>query len=424
MALQEPRIARRVMPGGLTIVAEQVPASRSVALGVWIRCGSRHEASSSAGLTHFLEHMLFRGSRAHTSLALAKAMERIGGQVDACTGKESTAVYARIQPENLRRTLLLLAELVAYPSLEPNMVEVEKRVVLEEIRSYEDDPEEGVHDLMATLLWPDHPMGRPILGYERTVRSFQSEPIRRFHEMRYRGSNTIIVAAGDLNPEKFLDMTSEVFPLPPGGGRGREIQLTKIRRGSLHATHSLSQTHISLAARGPSYSDRRRYPIYLLNLILGAGSSSRLFQRIREREGLAYGIQSYVDSFEDTGAFGIYLSVDPRNLNRSFRLLMKELGKLRREGVNRWELSNAKEQMILVHLLSQESIADRMSRLALKELLYQGQPRDGKVVEKIRSITVDEVNQVAEQILNPARFCLVTRGPQDGNGIRIDDVDF
>ncbi|MBD3335920.1 MAG: insulinase family protein [Candidatus Eisenbacteria bacterium] len=421
---REERLHRRVLPGGLTVAAEEIPGSRSVALGIWIRCGSRHEPRSRAGLTHFLEHMLFRGSRRRGALALAKAIERIGGQVDASTGKESTGLFARLQPENVAPALALAAEIIAQPRLRPDLVEREKRVVIEEIRSYEDEPEESVYERMAGLLWPDHPMGRPILGYQETVRTLTPETIRRYHERRYRGSNVVVTAAGALDSARFVDAAARIVDLPPGGGRGVRIPLPRPGRRGLSVRQPLTQTHLCLATRGPSYGERERYPVYVLNMILGAGPTSRLFRKIRESEGLAYSIHSYVDSFEDTGAFGIYLSVDPRNLGRSFRLLKKELSRMRREGVKSWELENAKEQMILMHLLSEESVSERMGRLALKEFLYRDQPTDRHIIERIRGVTAADVERTVARVLDPRRFCLVALGPHAGNGIGIDDVDF
>jgi predicted Zn-dependent peptidase len=417
-------LARRALPRGPTFVAERVAGSRSIALGVWIRCGSRHESKSQAGLTHFLEHMIFRGTRKRSGLGLAKALEKLGGQVDASTGRESTTLFARIQPQHLRASLTLLAEMISTPRLDAGLLEVEKKVVLEEIESYEDDPEEGLHDSVASFLWPDHPMGRPILGDPKVIRRFTADQIRAFHAERYRGGNIILTAAGALEPDRFLDLATEVFRVPGGGGRGRQPRLPRSSRGAAHFQKPLSRTYLGMATRGPSYRDHRRYPVYLLNLILGAGSSSRLFQRIREKEGLAYAVGSYVDSYEDTGAFGVSLSVDPRNLERTFQLLIKELKRLRREGIKRWELESAKANMVLLHLLSQESVSDRMGRLALKEMLYGRQTPDGPVVETIRGVTADDVDESLGHLLDPRRFCLVTVGPNEANGMRIRDFDF
>jgi predicted Zn-dependent peptidase len=368
--------------------------------------------------------MLFRGTQRRTGLALAQAVESLGGHVDASTGKEFTTVFARIHPGNLRRALNLLSEIISSPSLEPQFVELEKKVVLEEIRSYEDDPEDGVHDLMASSLWPGHPMGRPILGYEETVQSFTTEQLRKYHERSYRGCNVVIAAAGDVDPHRFVDLTSQAFRLPRGGRQGRPGSLPRFRPQALHKERPLQRTHIVMATRGPSYRERQRYPIYLLNLILGAGSSSRLFRRIREREGLAYAVHSFVDSYEDTGVFGVYLCVDPKNLGRTFRLLSEEMGRLRREGIKRWELESAKAQMVLMHSVSQESVSERVGRLALKEFLYRRQPPDGRVVEMVRSVTADEILRATPRILDPGKYCLVTMGPENGNLQAVSGLEF
>jgi predicted Zn-dependent peptidase len=267
-------------------------------------------------------------------------------------------------------------------------------------------------------------MGRPILGYDRTVRSFTAQQIRRFHERSYRGSNIVMPAAGAVDPNRFIDLTSRAFRFPRGGKRWKRQPLPRLKPKSLHEERPLNRTYLVAATRGPSYRDRKRYPIYLLNLILGAGSSSRLFQRIREREGLAYAVHSFVDSYEDTGAFGIYLCLDPGNLGRTFRLLNTELGRLRRDGIKRWELSSAKAQVILMHSIAQESVSERMGRLALKEFLYGRQTPDGQVVEAIRSVTADEILQAVDRILDPGRFCLVTVGPKNGVPAGIQGLDF
>lgn len=414
-----PKIIRRTLPGGATVVAESVPGSRSVAVGAWIRRGSKNESPRQAGLTHFLEHMLFRGTRRRSGLGVAKAVESLGGHVDASTGRETTTIYARVHPENLRRAVNLLHEMVTQPLLSPRLVELEKKIVLEEIQSYRDDPEDGVHELMASHLWPRHPMGRPILGYEETVRSFTSEQLRRFHERSYRGSNIILAASGALDPERFADLASAVFRLPRGGRRSPPPKLPRFRARSFHEERRLERVYALLATRGPSYRDRARYPIYLLNLILGAGSSSRLFQRIREREGLAYAVHTFVESYEETGVFGVFLCLDPRNLTRAFRLLSRELERVRVHGIKRWELESAKAQMVLMHSLAQENVSERMGRLAMKELLFGRQTPEDGVTGAIRAVTADDVLETVDRMLDPSRFCVVTVGP--ANGSRPDD---
>jgi predicted Zn-dependent peptidase len=411
------RLRRDVLPGGLRVVAERVPGSRSVALGVGILSGSRHEPRHQAGMSHFVEHMLFRGTRRHSALALAQAMERLGGQVDAATTRESTVVYARIQPTDLKRCLALLQEMVCEPLFAPDLVEKEKKVVLEEIRSYEDDPEEAIHDVMAGLLWPDHPMGRPILGYERTVRSFRARDIREFHARRYRGGQVVVAAAGDLDPGELAPLVRRMFRLPPGKPRLLHRAFRRMRPRCVHVRRPISRAHLLLATRGPSYRHRGRHAAYLLNLILGGGTSSRLFQRIREREGMAYAIHSFLDSYEDTGVFGIYLSVDPRNLRRAYGVVRRELAKLMEDGVRRWELESAKSQMILMHLLSQENVGERMGRLILKEMLFGAQPPDGKVAERVRAVTAEGIMRTARRLLRPERFCVVTMGPDEDPGL-------
>lgn len=417
-------LARRKLPGGGTVVAEHVPGSRSVALGAWIRCGSKHELPKQAGLSHFLEHMLFRGTRRKTGLGLAQAMESLGGQVDAATGRETTVISARVHPENLRRALNLLHEIVSSPNVSPKFVELEKKVVLEEIESTRDDPEEGVHDLIASSLWPGHPIGRPILGYEETVRAFTADQIQRFHEAWYRGSNVVLSAAGDLDPERFVDMAAQVFHLPRGGKRPAKGGLPRFRARTVHEERPLQRTYAVLATRGPSYRDRNRYPVYLLNLILGAGSSSRLFQSIREREGLAYAVHTFADSYEETGAFGVFLCVDPRNLSRTFRLLNRELGRIRRDGIKRWELESAKAQMVLMHSLSEENVGERMGRLAMREMLFGQQVPSTGVTDAIRAVTADDVLEAVDRMLDPRKFCVVTVGPPNGSRPESIGLDF
>lgn len=421
---EEPKLQQAELPGGLLLLAEPVRQVPSLALGVWVRVGSRDEDSTQSGLTHFIEHLVFKGSRRHTGYQLAKRMEAIGGQVDAYTTKEMTCFYARVFDGHRRQAVEILAELLSQPAFVGSHIRSEVGVVEEEIQSYEDNPEELIHDLAAEVLWGSHPLGVPILGRRETLRAFSSRCVREFYRTRYTASNVVVAAAGRIDFSQFRDEVAQAFRMPPGPAVNGSKPLPHVRPKARHEEREISQASLCLMRRGPSYKDRNRHAVNVLNTILGAGASSRLYQAIREDEGLAYSVYSFVDSFRDTGMFGIYLGVSPDRMERALRLVCRELRRIRRQGARAWELESAKAQIFTSLFLSYESMYERIGRLAHNQIYYGGQVPAGEVVAAIDRITLGDVQEAAESLLDPSKYSLVTVGPGKRTRPGLEDLDF
>lgn len=408
--LRDSRLRSVRLPGGLLVLAEQVPQVPSLALGVWVGVGSRDEDPAEAGITHFIEHLVFKGSRRRSGYQLAKRMEAIGGQVDAFTTKETTCFYARVFEGHRRPAVEILGELLCEAAFEPEMVRREIAVVAEEIQGYEDSPEEYIHDLAAEALFRGHPLGTPILGRRETLRAMTARRVRRFHRERYAGDRVIVAAAGRLDADRLVEEVERCFRLPSREIAPRDGRLPPFRRRERHEEKDVSQVSLCLVRRGPSYRDRNRHAQYLLNTILGAGGSSRLFQSIREEAGLAYTVYSFIDSFRDTGLFGVVVGVSPERTHRALRLVCRELARVKRDGVKLWELESAKAQVFTGLFLSYESMYERIARLAHNQEYHGGQVPLAEVVRTIEAVTRDDVQAAAEDLLDPEKFCLVTLG--------------
>lgn len=421
---ENPEVRSAVLPGGMLLLAEEAKEVPSLALGVWVANGSRDEDAKVAGITHFIEHLVFKGSRDRSGFALAKQMEAIGGQVDAYTTKESTCFYARVFDGHRRKAVQILAELLCRASFTKETLELEAGVVEEEIQSYEDNPEELIQDLAAELLWKDHPLGSPILGRRDTLRNITARTVRDFHRTRYTAPNVVIAAAGRLDFDGLVAEVSRSFRLPRTPALNGSAPLPRYRPSVRYEAREISQVSVCLVRRGASYRDRNRHAVYILNTILGAGASSRLYQSVRENEGLAYSVYSFLDSYRDTGMFGIYLGVSPDRMERALRVVCRELRRIRERGARAWELESAKAQIFTGLFLSYESMYERISRLAHNQLYFGRQVPLEQVVASIDRITLEDVQAAAVELLDPGKFSLVTVGPNGHPRPALEDLKF
>lgn len=409
--LEEPVVHRERLRGGTLLLAERVESVPSLALGAWIRVGSRHERAGEQGLAHFIEHMVFKGTRRHSAFQLAKRMEAIGGSVDAFTTKETTCFYARVFEGHHEPAFDILSELLTEANFDAKLVDRERQVVEEEIQSYEDNPEEKIQDLASELVYGTHPLGHPILGTSESLAEIGARRLRRFHRRHYTRPNLIVTAAGKFDLDKLRREIEARFPL----GRNGERVATRAPRAKppavRHEERDLQQSSLCLVRQAPSARSESRHAHLVLNTILGAGMSSRLFQRIREDEGLAYSIYSFLDHYRDAGMFGVYLGCQPGKLARTFRLVCRELRRLRERPVLRWELESAKAQLLTGLFLSQESMYERINRLAYNELYYDRQVALGDSVQALERITAADVSGAAEELLRTEAFSIVSLGP-------------
>lgn len=406
-----------VLPNGIRLVVQSIPWARTVAVGFWLDVGTKDERDEEAGLAHFLEHMLFKGTRHHTGRQIAQLIDALGGSMDAFTEKELTCFHLRVLPEHLRRGLNLVRELLTEPSLRPKDIEVEKSVVLAEIQSVEDTPEDLVGEVFFEALWDGHPLSRPILGTKETVTRFRRATLLKFLRRHYTPHRMVIAAAGALHESAFVDLVNEVFGtwrrsdnsplsdiLPPTPF----AQLRSVTRNTEHFYFTIGVP--SFPATDPAH-----YPAALLDIIIGGGASSRLFMEVRERRGLAYAIGSFTVAFKKAGFFAISGSCAPKAAPRLFQVLRNELRRLRKEGLRNGEMERAKTQLKLSLVTAQESVMGTMMRLG-RQMLYFGRPIPMEdILAQVERVTADDLMAIAEQLLGSCAFAASFVGPMSAS---------
>jgi predicted Zn-dependent peptidase len=407
------RLYRTEGDNGVTVLSEVLPGVRSVAVGIWVRASSAHEDAAKMGVSHLLEHMVFKGTERRSARDIALELEGRGGALDAFTGREYTSYQARVLDEDLPRALDVLTDLVRNPALRETDLELERKVVLEEISTVEDTPDDLVFDLHSRALWPAHPYGYSILGTRETVSELSAGDLRTLHGRAYHPGHVIITAAGSLNHDLLLKLVTKagwftcasgpqppsVSPVPPAG------------RDSRHVERDTMQAHIVLGTDTFPYRDRRREPLILLNTVLGGGMSSRLFQRIREELGLAYAIHTHQSFYHETGTTGVYVGTHPSTANQAVEAILDEFRTLAGEGLSRTQLDEAKRQLRGQVTLSLESPAARMYRLATVELYKEPYRTIDQILSDIDGVRIEDVSAVASEFFDPARQTIVWLGP-------------
>jgi predicted Zn-dependent peptidase len=411
---------KEVLPGGIVVLGERVDHVRSFGVGVWVKNGARDENEKSAGISHFIEHMLFRGTERRTAAEIAGSMESVGGHLDAFTERECTCYYARAMDEYLETALDVLSDIVCHSRFEPQQIEREKTVVAEEIKNLEDTPDELIHEVVASLVWKGHPLGASILGALETVSSFDRERIVDAFKAAYVPSNLVVSAAGNFDFEKLVEIVGSSFDLPPGPGVHREADVPAYSRQVAVHEKPLSQQYLCLCCRGLGYDHPSRYDLRLLNNLLGEGMSSRLFQRVRDQAGLAYSVYSYAESYSETGLFCIYMGVSPDKGAACLGMVYDELAKLAAEGVTPEELDSAKAQLKGGLMLSLESMSARMNRIARGEIYYGRNLTLDEIIEKIDSCTTSSVTETARLLgLGRDVLSLVAMGPASAAELKV-----
>jgi predicted Zn-dependent peptidase len=404
---------KSVLPNGLRVITEHVPGVHSLAVGIWVNAGSRDETPEVAGISHFIEHMVFKGTNGRKTHHIAQYLEAVGGYVNAYTTKDSTCYYARVLQPHFGRALNLLADLVANSTLPEKEIEKEKQVIIEEMRGADDDPEDLLHDRFEELLYGKHPLGRPIIGCERSVRSFTRETLRSFISRHHTAANIVVTAAGAIEHERVLAACEkELTSLPPGTPT-RRSRPRKLHGGSDTCMRDVQQSHLILGSGAEGYAGDTRMALQVFSALLGEGMSSRLFQRIRERHGFTYNVYSFVNPYADVSTLGVYLAVERGREHRAADLVRREIEELAVRPVSARELNRAKEQVIGGMLLGLESMSSRMTRLGKDEL---GPGRDvplSLLVRNIRELTPDDMRDIASAFLGgqgPALAMLLPRG--------------
>jgi predicted Zn-dependent peptidase len=404
---------KSVLSNGLRIVTEELPHFHSVALGVWLNVGSRDETFAENGLSHFLEHMVFKGTDKRSVLDIAREIDQLGGQCNAFTTKEQTCFHGRVLAEHLPRLMDLLGDLVLRSQLAAPDLERERQVILEEIYAQDDSPEELVHVHFARNFWGDHPFGWPILGEAEHIAKVQREDLLNYRRRVYRPVDTVVTAAGKLRHEELVDLVAAGFQNFANGAPARPRLPVSTHPGVYALQRDLEQVSLSLGAPAMAAGDLRRYPATMLQLILGGNMSSRLFQVIREQLGLAYAINSYIQFFSDAGLVGIAAGVSPGNLEAIMAAMSGELKKLQAEPVSEAELTAAQEYLRSSVMLSAEDCDHLMLRLAKNELNFGRYIPLEDIIAGMLKVTATEILEVARELLRPESWGVALLGPVD-----------
>ncbi|HKV92107.1 MAG TPA: pitrilysin family protein [Candidatus Angelobacter sp.] len=415
-ALDEPRnIHREVLPNGLIVLSEEMPHIRSVAIGIWMKTGSRDEALEVNGISHFTEHMVFKGTKSRSARDIARQVDSIGGNMDAFTGKETICFNIKVLDEHIPIAIDILSDLVLNPVFAPNDINREKGVILEEIKMDEDNPDYLVHEIFTQSFWKDHPLGKPILGTKDTVRSFEQQKLFDFYRQRFAPNNMIISAAGNLNHSDFVGLIKERFAGLSSVPNGFHLPAPAVTpRIVTRNKKSLEQVQLCLGVQSHPISDEKRYVSYVLNTMLGGGMSSRLFQKIREDQGLVYSIYSDLNPYRDTGCLAVYAGTSLESTRKVVDSVMAEFRELKSEAIPADELRRAKDQLKGSLMLSLESSTSRMSNLARQEMYFERFFSLDETIEQIESVTGEEVCAMANSLFHPDKVAITVLGNLDG----------
>lgn len=406
-------INKTVLPNGIRIVSKKMPHVRSISMGVWVSVGARDESGEQSGLSHFIEHMIFKGTARRNAFQIAKEFDAIGGQTNAFTSMEHTCYHAKVLDAHLDTMVDILSDIFLNSVFDPNEVERERPVIFQEIGMLEDTPEDYVHQLASANFWDDHPLGRSILGTRENILTFDTDIIKAFFHRFYHPERIIISAAGNLEHERILDLVGPVFETIHNGGRLPDRMKPRIR--SCVSTHqrNLEQAHVCLSCLGTAITDPRRFAFSLMNTLLGGNMSSQLFQEIREKRGLAYSVYSFISSHVDSGMFGVYCGVDPKNVRQAIALIYRTLKSMIQTKITPDQLLDAKEYTKGNLFLAAESADNQMVRLAQNEIYFGKYIPLSEVIAHVEAVTADDIQQLAQHLFQPQQMALTLLGPVD-----------
>jgi predicted Zn-dependent peptidase len=402
---------KKEMKNGLVVVSEVMPHLRSASLGIWIQCGSRSETIEHTGISHFIEHLLFKGTKTRSTIEIAEAIDSIGGQLNAFTEKEYVGYYAKVMDEHLPFAFELMSDIVLNPAFPIQEIERERNVIFEEINMVEDSPQELIMDLHMEDCWKEHPLGRPISGTKKSVARIVRKDVRKFFADNYTARNMIVAVAGNIRHEQVYRLAERCFSDIEPGVPGNPVLPPSIHAGCniRHKAH-LEQTHICLGTISPPMASEDRYKAHLLNGILGGGMSSRLFQNIREKRGLVYSIYSMLNLYRDAGSLVVYAGAAPERTEEVVALTLKEFKKLRERLVSSQELKRAKEYIKGSIMLGLESSSSRMTNLA-QQLIYHGRlSKLEEILSAVERVTAHEIRRLANRTFDPSYFTLTALG--------------
>jgi predicted Zn-dependent peptidase len=389
------------LDSGVRVVTEAMPSVRSIALGFWIRAGSRDEGTEQAGISHFLEHLLFKGTDRFSSQEIDELFDAMGAEVNAGTGKETTSVYSRFLDVHLERAFDVLQDMVLRPSY-PD-IDSERQVVIEEIAMYEDEPSDKVHDVLAGAIFGGHPLGRPVIGRAEVISSVPVPQIAKWHDGRYVANNIVVAAAGNLDHDRIVELVENAFGDAASAPVAEPVEAQAAPAVRFH-TKETEQYHLALGGLGIARGDERRFAMRVLDTILGGSTSSRLFQEVREKRGLAYSVFSYASQYVDAGQVAVYVGTRPDNVQEAMKVIGDELSRLQSDGVTPAELDRARDNVKGRTVLSMESSATRMNRLGSSVLMDVPVLTVDEVLARFDAVTLDDVMGLAQELWVPERL--------------------
>jgi predicted Zn-dependent peptidase len=410
----QPLIVRDVLPNGLRLLTERMPHVRSVSIGVWLARGSRHEAQAQSGIAHFVEHMLFKGTATRSAEDIAQTIDSIGGQMDAFTAKEYASYYIKVLDEHLPLAVDVLSDIVRRPAFTEDDIEREKKVVLEEIKMVEDTPDDLVHELFTENFWVDHPLGRPILGTPETVEALTKEALRAYFESVYAAPNMIIAAVGNVAHEQVRDLVDAAFGTVSSDSSEVSHVRPRVEPRIVIRNKELEQSHICLGTSSYQQDHEDRYSSYVLNTILGGSMSSRLFQNVREKRGLAYAVFSGLSAYRDAGSMTIYAGCANSAIGELIDVVVVELRRIKEELLPEAELRRAKDHLKGSLMLNLESTSSRMSHLARQEIYFDRQFGLDETLEGVERVTQADVQRVARDLLKDGALAATVLGAVNG----------
>jgi predicted Zn-dependent peptidase len=416
-------IVRDVLGNGLRILTERMTQVRSVSIGVWLTRGSRHESADKSGIAHFVEHMLFKGTATRSAEDIAQAIDSIGGQLDAFTAKEYASYYIKVLDEHLPLAMDILTDIVRNPAFSVEDIEREKKVVVEEIKMVEDTPDDLVHELFTQGFWENHPLGRPILGTRETVESFSAEVLREYFQQAYTARNLIVSAVGNVEHERVRELVEKGFGSLPANGSVLGEDAPQVVPKVLIRNKELEQSHLCVGVSAYPQNHDDRYASYLLNTLLGGSMSSRLFQNVREKRGLAYAVFSGLSAYRDAGSFTVYAGCSNDAVGQVIDLVVEELRGVKQTVVPAAELQRSKDHLKGSLMLSLENTASRMSHLARQEIYFDRQFGLDETLQGIEHVTAADVQRVAADLFRNGSMSATVLGNVNGLQVPRERLD-
>jgi predicted Zn-dependent peptidase len=415
-------VEKSVLDNGIRILSERIPGAFSATVGFWIECGSRHESPEQSGVSHFLEHMLFKGTIRRSAPSIAKEIDSVGGALNAFTSCEFSCYYAKVSGHNLPLAVDLLSDILLNSVIDLDELEKERRVILQELHMLEDSPEESIHELFTSSFWRGHPLGKPIIGSIQSVQSLERQHLVQYLDKNYCGNNLIICVAGDVHHEELVSQVAQLFREHSAGVKSAIVEPPVGHSGIQITRKEIEQVHFCLGTTAPGQCHQQRFAGNILNTMLGGSMSSRLFQTLREERGMAYSVYSYLSSHSDTGAMVVYAATSPEEVQHAVNLVLKELSRLLHREPDTVELQATKELIKGQFMLSLESTENRMIRLAKNEIYLGRVQSPHEIVESVQQVTGEDILQLTHQFLRDEFLNLQLVGPISGNAFPLVDL--